>query len=134
MVKAEARRVRVVHKRTKKFIRHHADRYKRVPEKWRKPHGIDSRVRRQFRDNIPLVKVGYRTKKEHRHLLPSGFRKFSVHNVRDLQILLMQNTKIAAEIAKGTSIRTRKQIIERARQLDIRVLNEKARFRTEEHE
>jgi large subunit ribosomal protein L32e len=129
-----ATRVKVLHKRTKKFIRHHADRYMRVPEKWRKPKGIDSRVRRQFRSNIPLVRIGYGTKASHRHLLQNGFRKFPVYNVNDLNVLLMQNTKLAAEIGHAVSIKTRKAIIEKARLLDIKVLNERAKLRSEDNE
>jgi len=35
---------KVVKKRTKKFKRHHTDRYLRVKESWRRPKGIDSCV------------------------------------------------------------------------------------------
>jgi large subunit ribosomal protein L32e len=81
-----------------------------------------------------MVKIGYGTNADHRHLLQNGFRKFTVHNASELNMLLMNNGKLAAEIAKGVSIKTRKEIVARAHQLDIKVLNEKARLRTEESE
>lgn len=37
----------IVKKRTKAFKRHQSDRYHGVKESWRKPKGIDNRVRRR---------------------------------------------------------------------------------------
>jgi len=54
-------------KRLKKFIRHQSDRFSRVKKNWRKPRGIDSRVRRRFRDNIKMPNIGYGTKKTDRY-------------------------------------------------------------------
>merc|ERR1712184_168636 len=44
-----ASRPKIVKKRTKKFIRHQSDRYDKVKRNWRKPKGIDNRVRRKFK-------------------------------------------------------------------------------------
>ncbi len=44
-----------------------------VQESWRRPKGIDSRVRRKFKGcGINMPNIGYGTNKKHRHLLPSG--------------------------------------------------------------
>ena len=66
--------------------------------------------------------------------MPSGFYKFSVSNVKQLEVLLMQNRKYAAEIAHNVSSRKRKEIVERAEQLNIKVLNGAARLKAEENE
>ena len=53
-----------------------------LQESWRKPRGIDGRVRRQYRGTIPMVRIGYGSNKKTRGLLPNGFKKFLVHNVK----------------------------------------------------
>ena len=46
----------------------------------------------------------------------------------------MANRSYAAEVAHNVSSRKRKEIIERAQQLDIKITNSNARVRTQEHE
>ena len=78
------------------------------------------------------VKIGYGTAKATRHQLPSGFLKFRVHNVAELDLLLMHNRKYAAEVAGSVSVKTRRLILERAAQLNVRVTNAGARLRAAE--
>ncbi|CAM9880228.1 unnamed protein product [Ascophyllum nodosum] len=126
-------KLNVVKKRTKKFARHQSDRFMRIKNSgWRKPKGIDGRVRRRFKGAIAMPNIGYGSDKRTRNLLPSGFYKFLVHNVKELELLLMHNRKYAAEIAHNVSSRKRKEIVERAGQLHIRVTNAGAKLSTEE--
>jgi len=54
----------IVKKRKAKFIRAHQERHARLKEGWRKPKGIDSRVRRRYRGARPMVKIGYGSAKK----------------------------------------------------------------------
>jgi large subunit ribosomal protein L32e len=128
-----AKRIRKVKKRNKQFIRHQQDRFIRIRHKtWRRPKGIDSRVRRGFRGNIIMPSIGYGTKAAHRHVMPDGFLKFRVSNVAELELLLMHNRSYAAEIAGNVSAPNRLKIVARAEQLNIKVTNKFARIRTAE--
>ncbi|KAG2176102.1 hypothetical protein INT43_005335, partial [Umbelopsis isabellina] len=122
----------IVKKRTAHFKRHQSNRFMRVGESWRKPKGIDSRVRRRFKGQAPMPKIGYGSAKKTRHLLPNGFRKFPVSNLKELELLLMHNRTYAAEIAHNVSSKNRIAILERAAQLNVKVVNANARVRSQE--
>ncbi|CAL0329662.1 hypothetical protein TanjilG_31350 [Lupinus angustifolius] len=125
---------KIIKKRVKRFKRPQSDRKISVKPSWRRPKGIDSRVRRKFKGCVLMPNIGYGSDKKTRHYLPNGFKKFVVHNVGDLELLLMHNRTYAAEIAHNISTRKRKEIVERAAQLDVVVTNKTARLRSQEDE
>ncbi|KAK5664351.1 hypothetical protein OQA88_574 [Cercophora sp. LCS_1] len=130
MVSAK-KHVPIVKKRTKAFTRHQSDRFKCVDSAWRKPKGIDNRVRRRFKGNLAMPSIGYGSNKKTKHMTPSGHKAFLVSNVRDVELLLMHNKTYAAEIAHNVSSRKRIDIIARAKQLSVKVTNPKAKVTTE---
>jgi large subunit ribosomal protein L32e len=75
---------------------------------------MESRVRMRFNGTEPHPNIGYGSNKKTRHLLPSGYLKFTVNNVAELELLMMHNKQYAAEIAHNVSGRKRQEIIERA--------------------
>ena len=77
-----ASKPKIVKKRTKKFTRHQSDRYNKLSRNWRKPKGIDNRVRRKFKGMYLMPNIGYGSAKNTRHMLPTGFRKVVVHNIK----------------------------------------------------
>merc|ERR1712170_152504 len=127
-------RKKIVKKKTNTFKRHQSDRYVKVTESWRKPKGIDNRMRRKFRGLTRMPKIGYGSNRRTRHVLQNGFKKFRVFNPSDLELLLMHNRTYCAEIAHNVSSQKRKDIVKRAAQLNIKVTNGNARLRQEEAE
>merc|ERR1712212_653145 len=125
---------KITKKRMKKFIRHQSERYVKVKANWRKPKGIDNRVRRRFKGQYLTPSIGYGSNAKTRHMMPDGFKKFVVHNVKDVDLLLMLKGSYAAEIAHNVSARKRKEIVDRANQLSVKVTNATARLRSEENE
>ncbi|KAI9469485.1 60S ribosomal protein L32 [Coemansia sp. RSA 989] len=128
-----ARKVNIVKKRTKPFIRVQSDRFKRVPTSWRRPRGIDSRTRRRFKGTRPQPKIGFGSNKNTRFLLPNGFRKFTVHNLAELESLVMLNRTYAAEIAHNIGAKKRIELVKRASELNVNVINADARVRAVEN-
>merc|ERR1712137_152462 len=125
-------RKKIVKKKTNTFKRHQSDRYVKVTESWRKPKGIDNRLRRKFRGMTRMPKIGYGSNSQTKHVLQNGFKKFRVFNTSDLELLLIHNRTYAAQIAHNVSSAKRRAIVDRAAQLNIKVLNGNARLREEE--
>jgi len=103
------------------FVRQESWRYVRVKPSWRKPKGMDSKMRLQKKGWPAIVKIGYRGPAEARGLHPSGYQEVLVHNVEELERL--NPATQAARIAHTVGLRKRLQIMERARELGIHVLN-----------
>ena len=78
-----SKRNRMSHKRPK-FKRQNWFRYKRLGDKWRRPRGIHSKMRRHFKYRIPVVQSGFRGPAETRGLHPSGFKEVMINNSGDL--------------------------------------------------
>ena len=119
----------IVKKRTKKFARHQSDLFMRIQRSsWRKPKGIDGRVRRRFKGAIPMPSIGYGSNKKTRNVLPNGFKSVVVSNVSELEMLMMQNGVYAAEVAHNVSAKNRIVIVKRAKELNVKVTNPTARL------
>ncbi|XP_035582220.1 60S ribosomal protein L32-like [Zalophus californianus] len=80
---------KIIKKRTKKFSQHQSDRYVKIKHNRQKPRGTDNRVHRRFRGQILMPNIGYGSHKKTKHMLPSGFWKFLLHDVKELEVLLM---------------------------------------------
>ncbi|KAI3384453.1 hypothetical protein SNEBB_001288 [Seison nebaliae] len=130
----KANKPKILKKRTKRFIRHQSDRYVKVKPNWRKPKGIDNRVRRRFKGQYKMPNIGYGSNKKTKYMLPNGFRKVLVNNINELEVLLMHTGNFCAEIAHTVGSVKRKDIVSRAEQLGIFVTNANSRLRREDNE
>ncbi len=107
--------------RRPKFIRQESWRYDRLAENWRKPKGKDNKIRKQKSGMPAIVKVGYRGPKGARGLHPSGYTDNVIHNVNEL--VKLDPKKDAARLGHTVGRRKRMEIIAKADELDIKVLN-----------
>jgi large subunit ribosomal protein L32e len=107
--------------RRPKFIRQESWRYDRLAENWRKPKGKDNKIRKQKSGMPAIVKVGYRGPKGARGLHPSGYTDNVIHNVNEL--VKLDPKKDAARLGHTVGRRKRMEIIAKANELDIKVLN-----------
>ncbi|XP_042786231.1 large ribosomal subunit protein eL32-like [Neofelis nebulosa] len=97
---------RIVKKRTNKFIRHHSDPRVKIKCNWRKPRGIGETGGRQSKGQISMPNIGYESSKKTKHMLPIGFRKFLVHHIKELEVLLIYNKSYCTEIAHNVPSQT----------------------------
>ncbi|MFQ6129596.1 MAG: 50S ribosomal protein L32e [Candidatus Hadarchaeaceae archaeon] len=118
-------------KRVPKFRRQEWFRFVRLGEKWRRPRGKDSKMRLGIRGKPAVVSIGYRSPRSVRGTHPSGLVEILVHGLRDLEGL--DAGKQAIRIASGVGGRKREQILARAKELGIRVLNPGGEKRGAEH-
>ncbi len=104
------------------FVRSDSWKVKRLEDSgWRKPKGLDNKMRIERKGWPPRVKIGYRKIKEARYLHPSGLEEVLVHNVKELNGLdpKVHIVRIASSVGK----KKRAEIIEKAREMGIKVAN-----------
>lgn len=104
-----------------KFRRQESWRYKRVKESWRKPSGIDNKMRKKVKGWPKSPGSGYRGPKGSRGLHPSGFMEVMIHNIDDLDKVKKESE--AVRIARSVGNKNRIEILNKARDMGVHVLN-----------
>ena len=121
------KKLKIVKKKKTTFDRFESDRYYRLDRSWRRPHGIDCRVRRRYRGVLRCPKIGYGSNKKTRNLLQNYKLKYVVNNLKELECLLMNNEKYAVEIGSTVGAALRTEILKRAKELNLSVTNQKSK-------
>ena len=103
------------------FRRHESWRFVRIRSAWRRPTGIDNKMRMEVKGWPKKVKIGYRGPAIARGLHPSGKRDVLVHNISELE--QMSPERDAARLAGALGRRNRIGLVSRAKELGIKVLN-----------
>lgn len=115
-----------------KFKRQESWRYKRVKENWRKPRGIDSKMRKKVKGWPPSPEVGYRSPKKTRGLHPSGYVEVRVQTVEVLNGLDPKTQAI--RIARTVGGKKRVEILALADERGIHIINPRIAKELEEFE
>lgn len=110
-----------INKKRPKFRRFESWRFVRIKNQWRKPRGIDNKMRTEESGWPKSVKVGWRSPVKVRYLHPSGKEEVFVWNTNDLDDV-NPDTQVA-RIGGTVGRRKREKIYEKAKGLEIRILN-----------
>ncbi len=108
------------------FLRTEYHRLKRIQTSWRKPRGIDNKMRHKLKGKRKQPGTGYRNPKAVRGLHPSGFEVVQVFNVNDLDKVDIEQQ--IAEIGRTVGSRKRIEIIEKAEDMGIHIINPRVRY------
>ena len=110
-----------ISKKRPKFSKFESWRLVRVKDYWRRPTGIDNKMRQKRKGWPKSVKVGYGSPRAVRGLHPSGMEEVAVFNVGDLTIVDPETQ--VARIGGSVGARKRSAIVSEAENLGIRILN-----------
>lgn len=104
-----------------KFRRQESWRFKRVKSSWRRPTGIDNKMRHHKRGWPKIVRIGYRGPKAVRGLTSNGKEEVLVHNISELE-LVNKDTQIA-RIASTVGVKKKINIANKADEVGIKIIN-----------
>lgn len=100
-------------------------RFKRVNPKWRKPRGIDSKMREKLKGHPKMVNIGYRSPAALRDLHYSDrtgvLEEFQVSNMADLDLVLPH--KHIVRIDGNLGLRKKESLFQEAISWGLRVIN-----------
>ena len=103
------------------FIRQDNPKRMKLNYKWRKPKGIHSKIRHKFKGRRKMPSPGYKSPIEVKGLHSTGLKILNVHSVDEITKL---NPKTeGAVIANSVGTKKRLEILRKAKELDVKVLN-----------
>src|SRR3989344_1702150 len=105
------------------FIRQDYQRRKRIGNKlkWRKPKGVHSKIRHHFKGWRKSPSPGYKSPLDVKGFHSSGLKMIYIFSVNDLVNIKKDTEGII--ISKNVGFKNRLQILKKAKELNISVLN-----------
>ncbi len=108
-------------KRKPKFRRQEYFRYKKLGNGWRRPRGRHSKMRKGLGGKMISPSIGYGTDAKVRGMHPCGLEDVLVNNIYELD-KIDKDTQ-AVRISRRIGKKKREMIEEKARSLELKVLN-----------
>ncbi len=106
------------------FIRQDIRKKARLKIKWRKPRGLDSKMRRKLRGWAKGVSQGYRSPGKVRGMHQSGLRPSVIRTAKDLDNLSPEENCLVVSSSFGK--RKRVEVLKKAREKNFQVVNIKS--------
>src|SRR3990167_6145593 len=103
------------------FIRQDIRKKARLKIKWRKPRGLDSKIRRKLNGRAKGVSQGYRSPKKIRGLHQSGLRQFIIRTIKDMDNLSPKENCLVISSSLGK--RKRVEVLKKAGEKNFQVVN-----------
>jgi large subunit ribosomal protein L32e len=96
-------------------------RYKRIRDRWRRPRGVDSKMRQNVKGWPKTVNVGCGGPKTAKFLHPSGYKEVLVRNLSEIEGLDAETQAI--RIAHAVGGKKRMEILTKAKEKRLHILN-----------
>ena len=103
------------------FIRQDNPKRMKVNDKWRKPKGIHSKIRHKFKGRRKMPSPGYKSPREAKGLHSSGLKIVGIQSINDL--IKIRKESEGAVIAKSVGMKKKLEILKKARELNVNILN-----------
>ncbi|MFH1445265.1 MAG: 50S ribosomal protein L32e [Nanoarchaeota archaeon] len=120
-VKSKLKLRKKIKKKKPEFKRQEQWRYKRLKKGWRKPKGIDSKLKKGKKSRGKTVRPGYSSPISVRGLTKSGHKIVRIHNVKDVDKI--QHANEVGLIASGIGAKKRAEIIKYAEEKNVHIMN-----------
>ena len=103
------------------FIRQDNPKRMKVNYKWRKPKGIHSKIRHKFKGRRKMPSPGYKSPIKVKGLHSSGLEIINIYSIKDISQIKKESQGIV--IAKTIGMKKQFEILKKAKELGIKVLN-----------
>lgn len=118
----KTRLLKVRSRERRDFKRHDLHKKKKLDDKWRRPRGLHNKMRKHIRAKGRYVKSGFGSPCAVRGLHASGYKEILVTSPK-VDLAKLDPSECAIRIASTIGKKKRLIIEERARELELKVLN-----------
>jgi len=108
-----------------KFLAFESWRFVKIKLRWRKPRGIDNKMRTNERGWPKVANIGWGGPAAVRGLHPTGKEEVLISNINDLKTINVETQ--VARIRRTVGRKKRTLILEEAEKLGIKILNTRAK-------